>query len=134
MTVLGIIKTLEYYHYEGNKVVPVPYKHIVRFFLRCHCKVKISPKTTTSSKTSKEDHPSLACKSNVDQINHTKGDLKNNDNKDDSAAPRNNYDNIAWRDVATALDRIINIIATIVAVLNIVGFLITMIRLHEASL
>ncbi|CAG2222132.1 CHRNN [Mytilus edulis] len=95
LTVLGIIKTLGYYHYEGNKVVPVAYKNIARLFLRCHCKVKIFPKTTTSSKTSKEDHPSLACMCNVDQINQTKGDLKNNDNKDDSAALRNNYDNIA---------------------------------------
>ncbi|VDI63748.1 Hypothetical predicted protein [Mytilus galloprovincialis] len=132
LTVLGIIKTLGYYHYEGNKVVPVAYKNIARLFLRCHGKVKISPKTTTSSKTSTEGHPSLACMCNVDQINQTKGDLKNNDNKDDSAALRNNYDNIAWRDVARALDRIINIIASIVAVLNIVVFLITMIRLHEA--
>ncbi|CAC5364339.1 unnamed protein product [Mytilus coruscus] len=134
LTVLGIIKTLEYYYYEGNKVVPVAYKNIVRFLLRCRYKVKISPKTTTTSKTSKEDRSSFsACKNNVDdKINHTKGDLKDNDNKDDTAELHNNYDNIAWRDVARALDRIINIIATIVAVLNIVVFLITMIGLHKA--
>ncbi|CAC5396104.1 HTR3 [Mytilus coruscus] len=130
LTALGIIKTLGYYHYEGNIVVPVAYKNIVRFVLRCNCKVKISPNTTTTSKTSTEDHSSFsACKNNDEnKMNLTNGDLK--DNKDDTADLDSDYDNIAWRDVARALDRIINIIATFVAMLNLILFFVIMIRLQ----
>ena len=131
LTVFGIIKTLEYYHFEGNTVVPVAYKNVVRFVLRCNCNIKISPNTTTTTaKTSTENHSSFStCKINDEnKMNLTSGDLK--DNKDDTADLDSDYDNIAWRDVARALDRIINIIATSVAILNLILFLIIMIGLH----
>ncbi|CAG2220044.1 unnamed protein product [Mytilus edulis] len=135
-TVFGIIKTLEYYHYDCKKVVPVLYKKIVGYLHKIFCYVKVAPIKTimVTTKSSNEDHSPLGDSQNVDEDkgNRQKRDMKDYDHTESSDNLYNGLHYTTWRDVADTLDRVLNIIAIIVALLNFIVFCIIMTELQNS--
>ncbi|CAG2224849.1 unnamed protein product [Mytilus edulis] len=134
-TVFGIIKTLEYYHYDSKKIVPMSYKKIVRYLHKFLCYVKIVPIKTimVTTKSSKEDHSPLGDSQNVveDKENRQKRDMKDYEHKESSDNLYNGLHYTTWRDVAETLDSVLNIIAIIVALFNFIVFCIIMTGLQN---